>query len=183
VIFLRGTAECIPVEDQRVDTVVMGNSIHLVPDQDRMLREINRILKPEGTFAFNTSFFAGTYPPGTERLYHQWVKIALEKIQTQDQERRKQGLEGIRRQRGTTHKAFSRRWPTPEEFVELLGRNGFEVKWYCHRKIIMNQRGLETIGAYAHMASVLLSGYPVEIASEALQAAARPAFEVVAVKK
>ena len=35
---------------------------------------------------------------------------------------------------------------------------------------------LETVGAYGGLASVLLSGYPVELASEALSASAGPAF-------
>ena len=42
----------------------------------------------------------------------------------------------------------------------------------------MNQRSLETVGSYAGLACVLLSGYSVEIACEALEAAAGPAFKV-----
>jgi ubiquinone/menaquinone biosynthesis C-methylase UbiE len=196
LIFLKGTADCLPLKNQSVDAVVVGNSFHLFPDQDLALREINRVLRPNTTFALNTSFFAGTYPAGTETLYHQWVKIALQDIQAKDRDRRKKGLAGIRRKRGTSHGAFSRKWPTPEEFVQLLEQYGFDVKWYCHRTIMLNHCSLETIGSYDHMDSVLLSGYPVEIACEALEAAAKPAFrvfgsesvrrlwlEVVAVKK
>jgi ubiquinone/menaquinone biosynthesis C-methylase UbiE len=178
LFFLRGSADCLPLKDQSMDAVVMGNSIHILPDQDMLLREVNKVLKPGGLFAFNTSFFAGTYPSGTETLYHQWMKIALEYIQSKNQERRRLGLEGIRRRKGTSHQAFSKRWPTPEELTQLLERNSFEVKSYCHRSIIMNQRSLETVGSYAGLACVLLSGYPVEIACEALEAAAGPAFEV-----
>ena len=58
-------------------------------------------------------------------------------------------------------------------------QNGFEVQWYCHRTMIMNQRSLETVGAYSGLACVLLSGYPVELASEALQASAGPAFKAL----
>jgi ubiquinone/menaquinone biosynthesis C-methylase UbiE len=196
VVFLEGTADCLPVQDQSMEAVVMGNSIHNLPDQDLLLREIHRVLKPQGIFAFNTSFFAGTFPPGTENLYHEWLKLSLGYIQTKDAELREQGLPGIKRKRGTSHQAFSKQWPTPAEFTQLLLRNNFEVQWYCHRTMLMNQQSLETVGAYAGLACVLLSGYPVELACEALEASAGPAFnamgltevrrlwlEVVAVKK
>jgi ubiquinone/menaquinone biosynthesis C-methylase UbiE len=179
LLFLQGTADCLPLQDQSVEAVVMGNSIHNLPDQDVLLREIHRVLKPEGIFAFNTSFFAGTFPPGTENLYHEWLKLALGYIQAKDEELRRQGLEGIKRKRGTSHQAFSKQWPTPAEFTGILLRNDFEVKWYCHRTIMMNQRSLETVGAYAGLACVLLSGYPVELASEALEASAGPAFKAM----
>jgi SAM-dependent methyltransferase len=176
LLFLQGTADCLPLLDQSVDAVLMGNSIHNLPDQDRLLHEIHRVLKPGGLFAFNTSFFAGTFPPGTENLYHEWLKLALGYIQVKDEELRRQGLGGIRRKRGTSHQAFSKKWPSPEDFTQLLLRNSFEVKWFCHRTIMMNQRSLETVGAYAGLACVLLSGYPVPLACEALEAAAGPAF-------
>jgi hypothetical protein len=47
---------------------------------------------------------------------------------------------------------------------------------------MMNQRCFETIGAYAGLASVLFSGYPVELASEALQVMAGPALKAVGVE-
>jgi ubiquinone/menaquinone biosynthesis C-methylase UbiE len=183
VLFLRGTADCLPFRDQSVHAVVMGNSIHNLPDQDVLLREIRRILKPNGLFAFNTSFFAGTYPPGTENLYHEWLKLALAYIKMKDEQRQRQGLSGIPRKRGTSHQAFSKKWPTPEELATLLMRNSFAVKWFCHRTIMMNQRSLESVGAYAGLARVLLSGYPIKIACEALQAAAGSAFKAIGIKE
>jgi ubiquinone/menaquinone biosynthesis C-methylase UbiE len=183
LLFLRGTADCLPFRDQSVHAVVMGNSLHNLPDQDVLLREIRRILKPNCLFAFNTSFFAGTYPPGTENLYHEWLKLALAYIKVKDEERQRQGRSGIPRKRGTSHQAFSKKWPTPEELTHLLMRNSFDVKWFCHRTIMMNQRSLETVGAYAGLARVLLSGYPIKIACEALQVAAGSAFKAIGIKE
>lgn len=174
--FMRGTADCLPFRNNRFQAVVMGNSIHNLPDQDLLLQEIGRVLAPGGIFAFNTSFFAGTFPPGTEMLYHEWLKIALNHIKREDETLRQRGEPGIRRQKGTSHRAFSRKWPTPDEFSELLDRNGFTVKWFCHRTIMLNQESLRMVGAYSEMAKVLLSGYPVEIASAALDASVAPAF-------
>lgn len=175
-LFLQGTADCLPFDADRFQAVIMGNSIHNLPDQDLLLREIGRVLSPGGIFAFNTSFFAGTFPPGTETLYHEWLKIALNHIKEEDEKLRRQGKPGIRRQRKTSHRAFSRKWPTPDEITELLDRNGFSVKWYCHRTIHLNTESLRMVGAYAGMAKVLLSGYPVETASAALDASVEPAF-------
>lgn len=175
-LFLEGTADCLPLKGQSVEVVLMGNSIHNLPDQGKLLREIHRVLKPDGLFAFNTSFFAGTFPPGTEVLYHEWLKLALGYIQAKDTELRNQGLPGIKRKRGTSHPAFSKKWPTPEEFSQLLLQHSFDVKWFCYRTVRLNQESLETVGAYGGLASVLLSGYPVELASEALSTAAAPAF-------
>jgi ubiquinone/menaquinone biosynthesis C-methylase UbiE len=174
--FLQGTADCLPFHDNRFQAVIMGNSIHNLPDQDLLLQEIGRVLSPRGIFAFNTSFFAGTFPPGTETLYHEWLKIALNHIKQEDEQLRQSGKAGIRRQRKTSHRAFSRKWPTPDEVSELLDRNGFTVKWFCHRTIMLNQESLRMVGAYAGMAKVLLSGYPVEVASAALDASVEPAF-------
>jgi ubiquinone/menaquinone biosynthesis C-methylase UbiE len=177
LLFFQSTADCLPFADQSVDAAVMGNAIHNLPNQDILLQEIHRVLKPKALFAFNSSFFAGTYPAGTEHLYHEWLKIALKHIMTKNRELRSKGLKGITRKRGTGHRAFSKQWPTPEEWSRRLMQNGFGVQWYCHRTIMMNRRSLETVGAYAGLAGVLLSGYPVEIACEALEAAAGPAFE------
>lgn len=179
MLFLQGTADSLPVKSRSFDAVVMGNSIHNLPDQDLLLQEIHRALKPDGLFAFNTSFFAGTFPPGTENLYHEWLKLSLGYIQAKNAELQRQGLEGVKRKRGTSHQAFSKQWPTPEEFTRLLLKNNFEVKWFCHRTIMMNQNSLETVGAYAGLACVLLSGYPIELACKALEASAGPAFEAM----
>ncbi|MEW6426941.1 MAG: methyltransferase domain-containing protein [Thermodesulfobacteriota bacterium] len=174
--FFQGTADCLPFAGGSFDAAVMGNSIHNLPDQDLLLREIARVLRPGGRFAFNTSFFAGTFPPGTEVLYHEWLKEAVGWISRKDADLRRQGQAPIRRKKGTSHRAFSRTWPTPEEFTSLLERNGFTVRWYTHRTILLTEESLRMVGAYSGMAKVLLSGYPVEIAAAALDAAASPAF-------
>ena len=174
--FIQGTADCLPFYQEHFDVVVMGNSIHNLPDQNLLLQEVGRVLKPGGLFAFNTSFFAGTFPPGTEILYHEWLKFALGYIDEKNAELLKNGKEKIKRKRGTSHRAFSKKWPTPDEFTQLLERNSFFVKWFCHRTVTLNEESLRKVGAYAEMAKVLLSGYPVEIASEALDASVEPAF-------
>jgi hypothetical protein len=44
---------------------------------------------------------------------------------------------------------------------------------------MMTRKSFEAIGAYAGLASVLFSGYPVDLASEALQETAGKALSIV----
>lgn len=196
ITLVEGTADCLPSKDYSVDTVIMGNSIHLLPDTGRLVGEVYRVLRPGGIFAFNSSFYAGTMPRGTEKFHHEWVKQAASYILRKDLELRKQGLEGIPRKRGTVPGAFSKQWPSPREWTETLRNHGFQIQSVNERTVFMTQSNFEMIGAYGGFAKIILSGYPVEEASKALQATAGPALaavnmqtvprywlEVVAVKK
>lgn len=179
IALLQGTADCLPTKDQSVDTVIMGNSIHLLPDPGKLLDEIHRVLRPGCVFAFNSSFYAGTMPKGTEKFHHEWVKQAASYIMRKDVESRKQRVGGIQRKRGTVPVAFAIRWPSPEDWTERLEKHGFKVLGTNERTVAMTQRNFETIGAYAGFAKIILSGYPVQEASEALQATAGSALAAV----
>jgi hypothetical protein len=96
-----------------------------------------------------------------------------------DEESRKQGLGGIPRKRGTVQRAFTRRWLTLQEWAAMLHRHGFEMVHVYERTVLLNRRCFEAIGAYAGLASVLLSGYPVNLASEALQVTVEPSLAAV----
>jgi len=169
-----GSAEAIPLCDSSVDAIVMGHSIHLIGDEDKLLGEVHRVLRPGGRFAFNTSFYAGTFVPGTEQVYHDWIKEALNYIQKRDRELRSRGQTGIRRIRGQVPRAFSKGWPSARDWTQRLAGHGLRTERVFTRTVTLTQYSFETIGAYAGFASVILSGYPVEIACEALQAAAGP---------
>jgi ubiquinone/menaquinone biosynthesis C-methylase UbiE len=179
IILAESTADILPLKDICVDAVIMGNSIHLLPEKEKLLAEVRRVLRPGGFFAFNSSFYAGTMPAGTEKFHHEWVKQALSYMMRKDKELRALGLGGIRRKRGTTHRAFVNKWPSIDDWSEILAQKGFKVENVNERTVLMNQRCFETIGAYAGLASVLFSGYPVQIASEALQETAGTALAAV----
>jgi ubiquinone/menaquinone biosynthesis C-methylase UbiE len=173
---VNATADAIPFADESFDCAVMGHSIHLPPDEGRLVAEIARVLRPAGLFAFNTSFYAGTFVEGTERIYHDWTKLALEYVSERDLELRRKGLSGIRRQRRRVPAAFSKPWLSPQEWERLLGVHGFEDVRLSERTVRLTQLSLEGIAAYAGFAEVILSGYPVDVASEALQVAAGRVF-------
>jgi ubiquinone/menaquinone biosynthesis C-methylase UbiE len=168
VDLVEATADRLPVTAHLADLVIMGNAIHCLPDLDVFLDEVARALKPGGIFAFNSSFYAGTFVPGTERFYDEWMKEAARYVLQRDRELKSAGLPGIRRLKGRAGPAFSRRWLSPAEFRALLERHGFEVFHLAERTVMMSRRAFETVGAYEGLAAVLLSGYPVDLACEAL---------------
>ena len=171
VSFRQSAIEDLAPADQSYDAVLALSVLHLLDDKEALVSEVSRVLVPGGFFAFNTSFYSGTYAPGTERLYVQWVQRALEDLT----ERARQ--EGIRRKKGKGRRAFSQPWLSSDEYRQLLERAGFTVREVCERSVELTRHSFETIGAYSGCASVVLSGWPVDLASAALQRAAGPTFD------
>jgi hypothetical protein len=161
----------------------MGNAIHCFDDKDALLGEIRRVLEPGGLFAFNSSFYAGTMVPGTEPFYHQWMVAALEHVRRKDAELRAAGQPGVVRSRKRGPPAFSHHWLSPAEYRALFERNGFPVRYVNERIYSMSQRNFETVGSYAGLATVLLGGYPADLAAEALEAAVAPAFRALQLER
>jgi ubiquinone/menaquinone biosynthesis C-methylase UbiE len=169
---VQGTAESLAIDSDTVDLAIMGNAIQLVEQRDEMYAEIYRVLRPGGTFAFNTSFYAGTYCDGTEGVYLRWVQEASRWISDENRKLKAAGKPGIKRVRGTSHRAFSRPWLSIADYRAELEQHGFDVYDIHERTVMLDQRCFETIGAYTGLSTVLLSGYPGELASRALIEAA-----------
>ncbi len=179
VDFVQASAECLPISDFSADAVIMGNAIQLCADKEKVISEVHRVLPNRGIFAFNTSFYAGTYVPGTERFYLRWVEEAIGYVRKKDIELRRRGLGGIARRKSLVKPAFSRPWLSRTEYEGLLDRNGFDVTSVVERTVLLTQHSFETIGSYAGLAGVLLSGYPIRLACEALERSAGPALAAV----
>jgi len=176
-MLVEGSADTLPFASDAMDAVLMGNSIHNLPDRDRLVGEIRRVLRPGGLFAFNSAFYAGTYVPGTEKFHQAWVKEALLYVMNRDRELRAKGEPGLKRKRGTVSRASARRWLLPKEWKDILEANGLRVSRIHEREVQMTSRSYETVGSYGGFASLVLAGYPVELACEALQAAVQPALD------
>jgi len=176
-MFQEGSADELDFAPGTFDLAMMGNAIHLMPDKDRFLTAVARVLHTGGYFTFNSVFFVGTFEEGTEPVYTEWLKQAFEYVQRKDAERRAAGLEPIRRQRGKHGRAFDKGWMSGDEWQAKLETQGFEVVRNAKRTVPISQRGLELVGAYGGLSEVLMTGYPVDVASEALMAAVGPAFD------
>ncbi|MCD8489379.1 MAG: class I SAM-dependent methyltransferase [Desertifilum sp.] len=174
VILVEGTADCLPIATHSIDLAMMGNAIHMVANREALFSEIARVLRPGGYFAFNTSFYAGTYVPGTEPIYRRWVQEAIAYLQRRNAELKAAGLPGIVRQRGQGAPAFSTHWLSTLEYTQEMAAHNLNVQWQNERTVMLTQRSFETIGSYAGLGKVLLSGYPVKLACEALFYAAAP---------
>lgn len=183
VLLIRGSADELPLESESADLVMMGGSIHLLPDKDKLLQGIRRVLRPGGLFVFNSSFYVGTYPEGTERFYTEWLKEALAVLEEKNDALRAAGKNTIPRQRGKGGRAFKKGWMSPPQWSELLKRQGFAVIREYQRPVMMTRESFETVGAYSGLSEVLMSGYPVEIASECLQESARRVFKNLGIEE
>ena len=78
VVFLRASAERIPMEDSTIDTVVMTWTLCSIPGPRQALQEMKRVLKPEGRLIFVEH---GLAPDRTvinwqDRLNPLWRKVA-----------------------------------------------------------------------------------------------------------
>lgn len=76
--FLDCTAEKMPMDDRSFDTAVMTWTLCSVSDPETVLRELRRILKPNGTLLFAEH---GTAPDAAVRFWQDrftpfWVRIA-----------------------------------------------------------------------------------------------------------
>jgi ubiquinone/menaquinone biosynthesis C-methylase UbiE len=180
ILLLEGSAETLPFEPESFDLVIMGGAIHLLRNKVKLLESVRTVLRPEGLFTFNTAYYVGTYSEGTESFYSQWLKEALAVMEEKNAVRRSQGQTPFLRKRGTVSRAFDKAWMSPQQWQELLHQQGLKTVRSYERTVIMPQSGFESLVAYGGLAEVLMSGYPVDVAGECLQIAARRTFASMA---
>ena len=178
VTFVDGPGDRVPIQDGWADLVTVGNALHLFDDLAGMLAEVRRVSRPGAVFAFNSSFYAGTFAAGTESFYTEWMRQAVVRLGAETERRLASGLPPLTRRRGQAGTAFSHPWLTPDRYDDALTAAGFEVTSRRERTVVLGRRELEAIGRYAGLAAVLLSGYPVDVAADALARAVGPALEV-----
>lgn len=179
VSLIEASADRVPLPDGSFDAVVMGNAIHNLPDLEKLLREVHRLLTPQGPFAFSTSFYAGTFEVGTEGFYLLWMKEAFRFIAEEDRRLREAGAPGIPRTRGRRPRSASHPWLSPDDYRGMLETTGFRVGWWAERVVRLSRESFESVGSYAGLAEVLMSGYPVEIAARALARGVEGALEAM----
>ncbi len=177
IVLLKGSADELPFADGEIDLVVMGNAIHLMPDKERFLAEVKRVLRPGGAFVFNSVFFIGTFVAGTETLFSEWMKEAVLVLDEINKERARTGQPPVARQRNTGGRAFSKGWLSEDAWRAKVEQAGFtDVRMGTRSKPITCE-SLRLVAPYSGLATVLMSGYPLEIASVCLYEGADRAFD------
>ncbi len=167
----------LPFADGEVDLVVIGNAIHMMPDRAAFLAEVARVLRPGGRFVYNSVFYTGTFVAGTDPIWTECMKEAVIVLNEMNAARRAAGEKPIPRQRGTVSRAFRQTdWLTPDGWATETVDAGFSITRKGEREMMISQSGLEAIGAYGGLAEVLMSGYPVEVASLCMQQGIARAF-------
>ncbi len=165
VQFIQGNAENLSRLVPRVDVVLFCNAIHLINDKNHVLGEIRKVLQAGGTLAFNTTFFKGCYPPGTERFYRYWILRAVQYL-------RERGVSVLRTARDETLQ-----WITPQGYSALVTSAGFvEPTWRLH-EVTLSPESLEDIGQFALFVRGALPQVPLEIGADALAQAVRKAMD------
>ncbi|HEV3309681.1 MAG TPA: class I SAM-dependent methyltransferase [Chloroflexota bacterium] len=166
--FVRGTAGSFAARVPKADVIVFCNAIHLLPEpeKDSVVRQAHDVLNQDGVLAFNTSFYEGAYPPGTERFYKLWMLRSLQEL--------KREHPGLKLDRGRPE---AMKWLTPEEYRELLERHGFVVEHMNAEEALMTCESWQDISHYAEFVKGALPGIPVEIGAPILKRTVAQAFE------
>jgi len=163
--FIRGTAESYAGRVPKADVIVFCNAIHLVGEKDSVVEQAHEVLNRDGVLAFNTSFYEGAYPPGTERFYKLWMLRALQSLKKDHPELR------LDRSRPEAMK-----WLTPEEYRQLLERHGFVVEHMNAEEALMTCESWQDISHYSEFVKGALPGIPVEIGAPILKETVAQAF-------
>ncbi|MFT3912095.1 MAG: arsenite methyltransferase [Ferruginibacter sp.] len=82
VAFLQGDIEKMPVPENIADVIVSNCVLNLVPDKDRVFKEIFRVLKPGGHFSISDIVLVGELPEALQKdaeMYAGCVSGAIQK--------------------------------------------------------------------------------------------------------
>lgn len=165
VQFIQGTAERVALLVPPVDAVVFCNAIHLVQDKAQVIAGVGKIVRPGGTFAFNTTFFEGAYAHDTPRFYKLWVLRAVRWLR----ERGYDVAKGV--------KATAMQWVSPEDYHAMLHAHGFDETRVEYQEKLLDCQAWEDISEFSMFIEGALPGVPLEIGMEALKAGVRQAFD------
>lgn len=174
----------LPFADNEIDLVIIGNAIHMMPDRDAFLVEVARVLRPGGTFVFNSVFYTGTFVDGTEAVFTEMMKEAVITMNEINAARRAAGEKPVQRKRGTVARAFRQTdWLSEADWCEATRAAGFKIDRSGQKAMPITKDGLAAIGGYGGLAEVLMSGYPIDIASQCMQDGVHRAFENLAIEE
>lgn len=163
--FVQGTAEGISRLVSSADVVLFLNAIHLVADKAQVIGEIRRVLKRDGVFGFNTTFFNGAYVEGTSGFWRRWVVRAVQVLRERGLDVKHEG------------KATAREFLTPEEYATLCTQAGFRPPAMELVRAEMTPESLADIGRFSGFIEGALPGVRLEDGAQALEEGLRRTLE------
>src|SRR2546428_6476804 len=166
VRFVQGSADKLSQFVKKpVDAIFFCNAIHLVPEKEQVLREVQRTLRENGTFSFNTSFYEGAEPPEAEQFYRKWMVKALRALKS------RYGIMPDRTRVEARHRL------TSAAYIQLLEENGFRIEKKEVMTVQMPLGGFEDIIGDHLWIEGVLPGVPLEAGRDSLIVGAREAFK------
>ena len=150
----------------KVDLVVLCNAIHYLDDKELVIKDVMKILKPGGRFAFNSSFFDGAHPEHTLSFYRKWMFKAM-KILSKEYNTRPVKAEKIE----------SRVQLNPDQYKEILENCGLKIISTKLREVDVPIDGWLDISGFKDFIEGVMPGVSLDIASQSLQKAVRDTFK------
>lgn len=74
VTFQEGSAEQLPFPDETFDVIISNGVFNLIPDKEKALREVFRVLKSSGRFLLADQILMGEMPADTESMVANWSR-------------------------------------------------------------------------------------------------------------
>ena len=150
----------------KVDLVVLCNAIHYLDDKELVIKDVMKILKPGGRFAFNSSFFDGAHPEHTLSFYRKWMFKAM-RILSKEYNTRPVKAEKIE----------SRVQLNPDQYKEILENCGMKIISTKLREVDVPIDGWLDISGFKDFIEGVMPGVSLDVASQSLQKAVRDTFK------
>jgi len=172
--FVYASADHLPLIDRNYDAAIFANSIHLLSKESKeaALREVNRVLRPGGVLAINSTFYDGAYPEESKPFYSRWIRRAIVEINQRLPQRNKSGA------------AQAMEFLPAQEYLDLVDGAGFKVVETRARRVLLSQAAVRAISSYKEFAKGALHADDgdADEASRALQATVQQTFHDLKMK-
>jgi SAM-dependent methyltransferase len=170
---IAAVAQALPLKTG-FDLVFFCNSIHMLDHEakEKAVQDIHRVLRDGGHLVISTSYYEGCYPEETKKFYMNWVKNAIA-IMNRKLPNREKG-----------ERVAAMDWLTPEQYADLLERNGFQVSYLDNHAAVLPQNFFRAISEYRDFAigALRAAERDAKAASTALKQAVRPAFQASGIR-
>jgi len=149
----------------KADAMIYCNSIHYVPDKEKLLTEIINKLNQKGVLAFNSSFYDGSHPDESLEFYKKWMFRSY-RLLKKDYDLKPD----------KTAKVSSREHLTPNDYKNLLEKTGYTVEHMTAKSYQVPIDGFHYISEFKDWIEGVLPGIPLEFGKATLQKALKEIF-------